>query len=322
VIEMNSFLRPLALAALVVGSALAPANAADPAEGTLSKSVKEAKWRGEASGYGVIPVNTVQNTAPLVCEQPICDKYTLKVADAGGDVKISVMDDFGLGFVQVDIKKPGGDWEYNLGPETKPTVVSVKNAPAGDYELRITTNDPPTFGAYAGTATLTFPKPEGAPPETPPGTTVPGPGTTQTPPPGSPPPPATPPAQPGQLPASGPLSVDAAMDKGKRATARKRGLRARLRCTVVCRASAVASVDKKTAAKLKLGKKAFVIAQGSARIDKPGRIPFIVKLNAKAKKALGKKVKGLKRLSVSVQFVVTDDQRGQIKQIKRKITLR
>jgi hypothetical protein len=325
---MPSLARSIPLAAVAAAAALAPAHAADPAEGTVSKSAKTFKWSGAAGGYGFVEVDilTMGTIGQQACEAPICDEFKLKVADAGGDLKLQADD--GKGFIEMDVQPPGGDWQYNQsGVADKPTVAVIKNAPVGEYLIRVLTNQPAVGfdNAYNGTAALSFPAPDagGEPPATtPPSTPPPSNPPSSSPPPSSGPPPSAPPAAPGQLPASGPLSVDAAMDKGKRATARTRGLRARLRCTVVCRASAVASIDKKTAAKLKLGKKAFVIAQGSARIDKPGRIPFVVKLNAKAKKALGKKVKGLKRLSVTVDFVVTDDQRGQLKQIKRKITLR
>lgn len=304
-----------ATAALAVLPLTQP-HAATPAEGTVSKAAPTFKWSGEAAGYGFTAINLANPTTPLFCEQPICDALVVKVAEAGGDLKFTVDD--GNGFVEVNVMRPGGDWEYhNPATADKPTVVAVKNAPVGDYGLRILTNQTVvTGGAYTGVAALTFPNDSPAPA---PGTTTP-PTASPTPEPGGAPPAAR--QQPGKLPPSGPLTSDVAVDKGKRSTARTKGLRARLRCSVICRVAAVASVDKKTAKKLKLGSKTTVIGQGAARIDRPGRIPFFIKLSAKAKKALGKKVKGLSRVPVTVKFIVSDDQRGQVRQTTKKTTLR
>lgn len=158
----------------------------------------------------------------------------------------------------------------------------------------------------------------------------PAPGSTPTPPasdgPSTPPsggPPNQPPAgQPGAglLPVGGTLAVDVAVDKGKRSTARKRGLRARIRCSVQCKASAVATVDKKTARKLKLGNKAVAIGKGAGTITKPGRIPFFLKLTGKAKKALARK--GVRKFGLTVTFKVTDLQGNQLKTMSKKSTLR
>lgn len=141
---------------------------------------------------------------------------------------------------------------------------------------------------------------------------------------GSQPPPQQQPqaGQPGpnSLPVAGPLQVSVAVDKGKRATARKRGLRARVRCSVQCKATAVASIDKRTARKLKLGKKAMKIGSGKATIVQPGRIPFFIKMTKKAKKALGRK--GVKKFGVQVAFKVTDLQGKQPKKATKKSTLR
>jgi hypothetical protein len=122
------------------------------------------------------------------------------------------------------------------------------------------------------------------------------------------------------LPASGPLTVQVAADKGKRSTARKRGLRVRVRCTVQCTATTVARIDKKAARKLKLGKKGMTIGVGRAQITKPGRIPFFAKLSKKAKKALGRK--GVRKFPVQIQVVVTDQQGGQLKRVSKRVTLR
>ncbi len=134
--------------------------------------------------------------------------------------------------------------------------------------------------------------------------------------------PAPTPGQPGAglLPVAGPLTVSAAVDRGKRSTARKRGLRARVRCSVQCRATAVATVDKRTARKLKLGRKATKIGTGKATILKPGRIPFYIKMTKKAKKALARK--GAKKFKLTVAFRVADLQGKQVKKPRKRSTLR
>jgi hypothetical protein len=148
----------------------------------------------------------------------------------------------------------------------------------------------------------------GAPAGGGPGTATPGPQPT--------------PGQPGAglLPVAGPLSVSFAVDKGKRKTARTRGLRGRIRCTVQCKVTAVASIDKKVARKLKLGKKAMKVGTGKATIVKAGRVPFFIKLNKKAKKALGRK--GVKKFGLKVAFKVTDLNGKQMKKSTKKSTLR
>lgn len=172
--------------------------------------------------------------------------------------------------------------------------------------------------------------PEGA--GTPTSGPAPDPGTSPGPAPGPAAPPANPsnPGAPGQagpgsppagtLPASGKLTVSFAADKGKRSTARKRGLRVRVSCSVQCNAAATASVTAKVARKLGLGKKALRIASGSARIDKAGRIPFYLKLTGKAKKAIAKRK--VKKFSLTVTAAVTDRRDQQRQVFKKKSTLR
>jgi hypothetical protein len=122
------------------------------------------------------------------------------------------------------------------------------------------------------------------------------------------------------LPATGTLTVDVAADKGKRKTAVKRGLRARVRCSVQCKVKATATITKKTARKLKLGRKAMRIGTGKASIKKAGRIPFYVKLTKKTKRAL--KRKGVKKFALKVAFKVSDNQGKQLKKVTKKSTLR
>ena len=122
------------------------------------------------------------------------------------------------------------------------------------------------------------------------------------------------------LPASGKLVVSFAADSGKRTTARKKGMRVRVSCTVQCKAAASVKIDKKVAKALGLGRKALTIGKGSATITKAGRIPFYVKLNAKAKKALAKKK--VKKFKLSVAIAVTDLSGKQAKRGTKRVSLR
>ena len=131
---------------------------------------------------------------------------------------------------------------------------------------------------------------------------------------------ATTTGKPGLLPVSGPLRISFAADKGKRKTARKRGLRVRVRCSVQCKVTATAKIDKKVARKLGLGKKAITIGKAKATIVKPGRIPFFVKLNKKAKKSLARK--RVKKFKLKVAIAVTDTSGKQLKKGTKTITLR
>ena len=142
--------------------------------------------------------------------------------------------------------------------------------------------------------------------------------------------PAPTPGQPGPglLPVAGPLKVSVAVDKGKRKTARKRGLRARVRCSVQCRATAVAKVNKRTARKLRLVKKGskkarkkFVtLGRGKGTILKPGRQVFFIKMTKKTKKAFARK--GVKKFKLNVVFRVTDLNGKQVKKATKRSTLR
>ena len=108
-----------------------------------------------------------------------------------------------------------------------------------------------------------------------------------------------------------------AADRGRRKAVRKRGLRVRVRCSVQCNATVTATVDKKTARKLRLGNKAIKLGTGKASITKPGRIPFYARLTRKAKKALGRK--RAPKFAVKLVVTVTDRQGGQLKRFTKTV---
>jgi hypothetical protein len=130
----------------------------------------------------------------------------------------------------------------------------------------------------------------------------------------------TPPSQRNLLPTEGKLFLDIASSGGRRVTARKRGIRVRIRCSVQCRATAKVVVSRKIARKLGLGNRKTTVAKGFAEIKQSGRIPFFLKLTPKANKALKKRV--MKRVPLTVNMMVTDSKGRQTIRRAKKITLR
>ena len=283
---------------------------------------------------GKLPINYCEDTL-IQADVPAAAGAKLKITLDGFGATLppepaAVFDDFDVFIFTSDATGKVGDFVGTGGEGAGVAEVVTLEKASGYYLVRAVYYAVLEAG-YNGTAELIgAPKP--AVVLTPPGTTPP-PAQQQPPPPGQPQPQPQP-GQPGQqppmqtgptgkpttLPASGPLRIEFAVDKGKRKTARKRGMRARLRCSVQCKATAVAKVSKKVARQLKLGKKAFKIGKGSKTITKPGRIPFFVKVNKKAKRALGRK--RVKKFKVTVTITVKNLSGKQVKKGKKVITLR
>jgi len=96
----------------------------------------------------------------------------------------------------------------------------------------------------------------------------------------------------------------------------KKGLAVRATCGEHCTLSIQLVVDKATAKKLKLGKKATVIGKLTGSLDGGGQLK--VKLTAKAKKAL----KQARSVKVSVRAVATDDAGNAGAPILKRVTLK
>ena len=303
--------RKLPVAAALVALAMTSAAAAEPAfTGELSASKTEFKYEGGPI-VGFAPTAEINEANPCGGPGHGCEDALVKIG-ATGQMAIKLVSDTAEADLDLELFKSDDKGEVSGAPLKTSNGFQVDeaishNAKAGEfYVIRVNSSVAPGT-TYTVTATL---KPSAAAP-------APAPGATPT-----PAPTPAPSPEPGKLPASGPLTADAAVDKGKRSSARTKGIRTRVRCSVICKAKSVASVDGKTAKKLGLGSKATIIAAGEARIDKPGRIPYFAKPTPKAKKALAKKVKGLKRINVTVVIQVTDDQGGQLKRFTQRITLR
>jgi hypothetical protein len=165
----------------VSATALAvPALASDPASGTLSNASPQTTWTGSSNGYGYYPIHNV--TGEGRCSPPVCDSYSLELADAGNltlTVDNNAANGPGADVVQVDVTKPGGDVVQTGGTADKPTVVKIKNAEKGKYTVEVTTNEQAANdGSYKGVAQLGNPAA--------PATTPAAGGGTTTPPPASP----------------------------------------------------------------------------------------------------------------------------------------
>ena len=97
----------------------------------------------------------------------------------------------------------------------------------------------------------------------------------------------------------------------------KKGLNATADCSEACMVKAQLTVDAKTAKKLKLGKKAVVIGQGSG-MSPGGPLTVPVKLTSKAKKAL----KRAKSLKASLVLTATDPAGNASKPLTKKLSLK
>lgn len=128
------------------------------------------------------------------------------------------------------------------------------------------------------------------------------------------------PSPPAILRRSGPLRASAAAASAERATARRRGLRVGVRCSVQCTSAAVATVDRSVARRLGLGERSVRIARGTRAITRAGRLPVLLELSPRTKTALARG--DVKRFAVKVGVTVTDRHGGQLKRMTRTITLR
>lgn len=287
-------------------------------DGTPATGVNQSFTLQEVLGLGICGKDAVDYCEDTVvqADAPAGSGAKLKITLDGFTSLLpeplpSLFDDFDVFVYKSDASGKVGDFVVTGGEGAGvPEVVEVTDA-SGFYLVRVVYYATLEAG-YKGTAQLTgAPAPARVVPVTP-GTPAPNP------PPGQPKP--TPTGKPGTLPASGPLTISFAADKGKRSTARTRGLRVRVRCSVQCKTTAVAKIDKKVARALGLGKKAITIGKAKATIVKPGRIPFFVKLTKKAKKALARKK--VRKFKVKIAIAVTDNSGKQLRRGTKTITLR
>jgi hypothetical protein len=152
-----------ALAVLAVSSPAAVA--ADPESGSLSKSSPSVSWTGVSdigflTTYSWIVTDVVGEDAPVLCQAPSCDTFSLNVAEAGADLVVAVT--AGQEITGVVIEHPDGSRTYDEGIEPEPTTtVRLRRAKAGDYTVRVAVTgiDAEPYKAVAGLEFPAVPKP-------------------------------------------------------------------------------------------------------------------------------------------------------------------
>jgi hypothetical protein len=187
--------RMTAVAAVVAAGSVAVAQAATPAEGTVSNSTPKVEWTGTIA-EGAVAYNAFNNNPDAPCAPPSCDSFALTVADAGSNLTLLIeLDGVGSDGTAADagfrITYPDGSTSFSGGPSEpgKPYKLVIKKAAAGDYTVDSTNIFVGTPGDYKasaelGTGTATAP-PAGTPNQTTPAPTSPAPtqptqGTTMS----------------------------------------------------------------------------------------------------------------------------------------------
>lgn len=147
---MTSNLRlPRALLALLAGllataGLITVAQAADPAKGTVSKASPKFGWGGTLTSSGITANAWNNGEDELPCETPICDPFTLTVADSGPGVNLIIKTRLqnaaaqgNNGTATIRVTDPSGTrtvFTGESGPETD-LKITIKNAANGDYQI-------------------------------------------------------------------------------------------------------------------------------------------------------------------------------------------
>src|SRR3712207_501885 len=144
--------RALTATVTLLALAAAPAQAATPEQGKVSKDSPKTEWAGEAHGYLFTALNLVLADTPAgpQCLPTTCDEFTLTVADkdlltvtasGGGTVNA---------FIGLQVVDPQGNSTFTPGGEGAPeSTIQLANAPTGEYTVRVWTNNPQGFdGSY------------------------------------------------------------------------------------------------------------------------------------------------------------------------------
>ena len=141
--------RLLALLTLLAVAA-APALAADPSSGEVSKATPKVTWEGAITSFQSWQL---YNQEQGQCIAPSCDTFTLEVKDAAPLLNI-VVESADSGII-VEVVKPDGSKEQFGGTELKVTA-KLKNPPTGSYTINVAQNEQ-TQATHKGTAELVFP---------------------------------------------------------------------------------------------------------------------------------------------------------------------
>ena len=159
-------MRPLLVLLTAALVAAGTAVAATPDQGSVSASSPTVSWSGTVteSYTSYLPMAQTGDDS-VACQQPGCDVFTLKVADAGEltigaapqwDPTVPSSPAGGTKNVIIRVHKPDGTVTVAQGAadKTKPLSVKVKGAKPGDYVVDYADNHVGPPGDYTGTATL------------------------------------------------------------------------------------------------------------------------------------------------------------------------
>ena len=149
--------RPIVtLAALALLASPAAAGAAEPEAGTVSAASPKVQWTGTLQNPYLLhnlynyEGATLGAAGTLPCEAPMCDTFTLDVADGGVDLLLELASEQSPD-ISLRVQDPSGTWTYYDGwsdgaPVTK---VRLKKAPKGTYVINVVAR---VFGSTNPTA--------------------------------------------------------------------------------------------------------------------------------------------------------------------------
>jgi hypothetical protein len=149
------------LAALLLVPAIALAS--EPGSGEISKASPRVIWTGstENSWFNYTLLNT-DNSGD--CAAPLCDRFTLKVADGGVDLAVKVrMDELsaqganGQGGIRITLPDGSTTWTTGESGPEKDLKAIVKKAAAGEYLVDFTNTFVGGEQTYAASAELLVP---------------------------------------------------------------------------------------------------------------------------------------------------------------------
>ena len=166
--------RLIAMLAFLLAAVPGPAAAAEPEAGTVSAASPKVQWTGALQNPYLLhnlynyEGTTLAAAGTLPCEAPMCDTFTLDVADGGIDLMLELASDQSPD-ISLRVQDPSGTWTYHDGwsdgaPVTK---VRIKKAPKGTYVINVVAR---VFGStnptavqdsaeYTGVAALLVPPP-------------------------------------------------------------------------------------------------------------------------------------------------------------------
>ena len=156
---MSKCTRILLIGGVAALVAAAPASAAQPSSGTVSLASPQIAWQGNATGYGVVPVNLALAAIPAdpVCPPQACDTFTLTVADPGNLV-VTAMCRCANNFTELHVHLPDGTTQTFFSDQGGFAEIAIEGAEAGTYTVDVLTNEAAFQpGAYDASAELRDP---------------------------------------------------------------------------------------------------------------------------------------------------------------------